>query len=374
MPNENSRDDMAVVLREMSDAQGGEIVETQAREVTPVERATDLAPTAPAAEGRDASGRFAPRTPAQEQVPADKKPAAEVAVKPAVAAPKPGPLTAPVSWKPDERESWATVPERAQVAIHRREREMDQALRTTAEARQVYSELSRIVTPHMAMIKAENSTPLRSIEYLFKTAADLRTLSPGPKAAMIADLIRQFNVDVQMLDAILRQGFVAGGAPAAAPMTPIDMLLQAIDQRLKPVQDFMSGVQTSTAQNEEQIVGEIQQTWEQFANDPANEFANDLADDIADLLTLAANRNQHLPLQDAYKRAILAHPTISQIVADRSKTAGASQQTAAARRALEAAASITDSGGALARGGEDESDGSTRSDIVSAIKTLSARR
>jgi hypothetical protein len=228
--------------------------------------------------------------------------------------------------------------------------------------------MQQVLTPYMPMIQAENSNPVQAVQAVMQTAAILRTAPPLQRAQAVADMISQFDVNINMLDEAL-SAKQQGRRPAADPMAPI---LQALDQRLAPVQQFMSSFQQQQQRSQQQELGAIQQTTEQFLNDPANEFAVDVADDMADILDLAARRGQVMSLQDAYQRATLLHPDISKVIEARKLGKGLAQQTAAAQNARNAAASV--SGGGAPSASSDDGDGDdVRSALNASIRQLSAR-
>jgi hypothetical protein len=377
MPGDNSREDFAAAIAELE--AGGDTADrdTSIADTDPAggTGAAEEAPAAPARE-RDASGKFAPRTPAQESVPADKEPVKEdatptVETTPSITpAPKPDDLRAPASWKPEEREHWATISPAARAAVIRREREMDAALATTADARRLQQDFQRVTSPYEAFFRAENSTAIQAVESLMQTAAALRTAPPGHKAGLVAELISTYGIDVQMLDNILSAKMQ--GRPA--PGHPADPIVGMIQKELAPMKEFMGKFKQGQQVSQQQVEQQAEQAWNAFAADPANEFANDVRDDMADLLEVAAKRGVTLSLQDAYKRATLLHPTISNVVESRKQASGAAQQTAAARRAAKAAASLPSNGGAPAQDDKDEGDGSVRGDIAASIRQLSASR
>lgn len=330
-------------------------------------------PSAPPTEGRDESGRFAPRVPAKDALLADKEPGQEAAQP--VAQPTPqaqpaqGAVKPPVSWTPEAREEWGKLPQRAQQEIIRRENQINEGLRVTAEARQFQSQMQQLIKPYLPMIQAENATPVQAIDSLFRTAAILRTAPPQQRAQAVADMIIAHGIDVAALDGILSTR-MQGGVPRPDPMQGI---LQQIDQRLRPVQDFMSTIQQKRQEQSQITQQQAQEALEQFFEDPAFEFARDVADDMADLLDMAAKRGQTLSLPDAYRRATLAHPTISKILERRMLENGAAQQSAAASRARQAAVSVSDSG-APSQGGDEDSGGDIRSALMASIKQVSNRR
>lgn len=334
---------------------------------------TPAAPAAGQSRQRDPAGRFAAPGASQEPLPTD--PVAPVAGQKAPATPAPGgqpaaqPSRAPVSWTPEAREVWNTLPPQAQAEVTRREREINDALRTTSEARNFYQQAGQLFAPYMHMIQAEGSTPIKAMDNLLRTAAFLRTAPPQQRAMALADLVVQHGVDIGMLDQALNAR-LSGQQPQQDPMSH---LYQQLDQRLAPIQSFVNQLQNQQQMTYQQQAQQVGQTIEEFLNDPVNEYARDVAGDMADLLELAANRGQPLSLQEAYKRATLAHPTIAPLVEKRMLEQGAAQRTAAASRARNAAVSVPDSG-APSQSGDDGNDGSIRSALNASIRQLAGSR
>jgi len=340
---------------------------------------------------RDDSGRFAPRHAAKDATVQDGQPGAQVTQG------KPTPQAqgqkgaegategtaapaqqaqgaqqgaqqqqddpAPVSWKAEEREAWATVPPAARAAIMRREQEVNTALRTSASARQFTSEMTQVLSPYMAMIEAEGSTATKAVQNLLETAAFIRTAPPAQKAQAIAQLIVQHAVPVDALDMYLRQSVGQMQDPNAVYQQ--SQINQQIQRALAPIQQTLSRI----APQQQDYGADVNNELEAFLADPKNEFARDVMDDMADILELAARRGQQMSLQDAYRRATLVHPTISKVIQSRSLNGGAAQQNAAAAQALNASVSV--SGTTAPRASEqDESDGSLRGDLISSMRVL----
>lgn len=317
---------------------------------------------------RDTTGELSPKEPAREPNPlAAEEP--KTSISPAPAPHKSGALRAPISWKPEEREGWEKLDARHQQAILRRELETSQALSQSDRAREFSSSMQQTLSPYMAMIQAEGSNPVQAVASLFQTAAILRTAPPMQKASMLADLIMTHQIDPSLLDTALSSKLQ--GRPA--PNDPMTHLMAQFDQKLQPIQDQLRTFQQREQVQHQQAEQKAEQTLTEFMQDPANEFAGDVAEDMADLLDLATRRGLTLTLQDAYKRATLAHPTISQIMERRMLKGGAAQQTAAASRARQASASVSDSG-APSQVVEETDGGDIRSALTASIRTLSQRR
>lgn len=375
MGMENSRDEMAAAFASLS-TEGGS--DTGAAPAAPAPEPSREAPAAPApGQPRDVpTGRWAPNTPSQDNL--ESPPGAAGAPTPGAApvagqppAPKPGELRAPTTWKPEEREGWETMAPHHRAAVQRRELEVAQALSRTADARRLHDEFTQLTAPYAADFQRLGATPMQGYQDYLRTAQALNSDRHNDKAALLADLIMHHKINLEMLDGHLTSRL--NGRPGPQP-GPAEAILSQIDGRLKPVMDFMRSIQERQSGQGSTVQAELQQQYETFMNDPANEFAQDVAEDMADLLEAATKRGRALSLQDAYKAATLAHPTISDIVRKRNSPDPA-QQTAAARRARDAAASIpSNSGGAPAQGGEGEGDGSLRSDMLSSIRELSSAR
>jgi hypothetical protein len=316
----------------------------------------------PVKEGRDASGRFAPKTAPQTAAPAAGTP-------PSTAAPAPAPagLRAPASWKPEAREVWGKLDPLAQAEVHRREHEISETLRTTAEVRHFANEMNQALAPFAQNIQSSGSTPAQAVQSLLQTESTLRHGTTRAKAELMARLINSYGIDIETLDTVL-----SGQQPA--PGQPRDSNLEGIiEQRMRPVMEFMTNLQSREQQRQQAMLSSVEQETMAFMNDPANEFINDVKDDVADILDMAANRGQKLTLQDAYKRAIMLHPSISAIVGKRVQGNAGQHETEAAKRARQAAASIP-SDGAPGRASEEGDPDDVRSAVLAAVQQVSRRR
>jgi len=288
--------------------------------------------------------------------------------KPAEPPPTPAPAKGPVSWKPEVRETFAQLPPAAQQEIMRREREIETALRESADSRKFTSEMNQVLDPYRHMIAAEGGTYTTAVQSVMQSAAILRVGSPQQKAALVTDMITRFGVDLQMLDNML----TAHIERKPMPNSPADPQIQHLQQQLGPVIEFVNNLRSKQGEFQQNQQRTMQQQIDDFFNDPANEFAHDVRDDMADLLEVASRRGQQMTLQQAYERATMLHPTISQIVERRRLAASAAQQTAAAQRAAQAGASLP-SGGAPQQSGNEHVGDDIRSALEAAMNRTTGR-
>jgi hypothetical protein len=191
----------------------------------------------------------------------------------------------------------------------KRETEMNQFVQKTAAQRKIADQFVGVMQPFMGMIQAEGGNPVQTVQNLLNTAAFLRTGPVGQKAQMVAKMIKDYGIDIQMLDAAL--------AGEVVPATEEDRLGRIIEQRLAPVNDFIKNIQGMRSQREQRVDGEIDTEISTFANDPANEFFKEVYEDMADMIEIAAKRGGSMNMKTAYDRACRDNPEIQKILEGR---------------------------------------------------------
>lgn len=273
---------------------------------------------------------------------------------------------APGSWKPEERELWESVPENVRAIITRREGEMARALNDSAAARRWAGDFGKIVGPYEHLIRSAGVTPMQAVQNLVNTAAQLQTGTAAQKVHLIGTMIKTYGVDIAGLD-----HWLAGKQPPKETQQN-DGLLQEIDKRLRPVQEFMGRLSNSQRQSEQELAQASQTEAEQFFSDPENEFAADLKDDMADILELAANRGREMTLKQAYDIACSQHPDIAKVINQRSEAARTAKEAENLARSRRAASSQS-AGTPGSVGGSGGRPANRREAIAQAWEDLSSR-
>lgn len=315
--------------------------ETTAQEVKSTPNAAETAPT-PEVKAETpvapVKSEQAPEVRAEDK-PAEPKtgenanaPAAEVKQE-ATAAPA---LPPPQAWKGPLKSKWSSLDPEIQAEVTRREREILREFGVSAIARKTANELTEIVRPYEARIRANGLQPLQAVNELFKADHLLSTAPPVQRAQYMARLIKQYGVDIQALDSAL-----AGEAPDPAA----SRFEQILEQRLAPVQQFIQYQQQQQQayqqQSQQAAVAEIQAMMDNPTKYP---YFEDVREDMADLIDLAAKRGTVLSPGDAYDRAVRMNPeTAAQLAAAQSATSQRQQaqvQSAQAQKALQASASV----------------------------------
>jgi hypothetical protein len=227
--------------------------------------------------------------------------------------------TAPVSLPPDAREVWKDTPPAMKAAIAKREADYAKGVEKYRNNAQRAEQMDTVLGQYQHYFAMTGEPPGRTIDTLLRTASNLHMAPGTTKAQIIAGLINQYQVPIDVLDGLL------AGDPA--PQGRVDDVDTRIQQALQPFQQIIQQQQQREQYERQQQQGKIANELTDFA--AKNEFYNDVAADMADFLDVAARNGRNMTLADAYQRACSAHPTISQIVASRAK-APTQRQLAAA--------------------------------------------
>ncbi len=217
-------------------------------------------------------------------------------------------INAPIGFSPESREKWKDVPGVVKEQIQKREKEIETAMRGTAEARRTHTHLSQLANSYAPILAAEGAeTPIQAIEGLFKTVAELRVGSPQQTATKMAHLIKHYGVDISMLDQAL------AGEQVSSP--EVNQMQQMLDQRLAPIQDMVNQQKQGQQQAQQQAQQQVNDELASFAEKA--EFLNDVRYDMADLIDLASKQGRKMSFQEAYDKACSMNTSISKVLAER---------------------------------------------------------
>lgn len=246
------------------------------------------------------------------------EPVAEKPVEPTI--PPEGLETAPNSLSPLAREKWKDTPIEIRNEMARREKNYEQGIMKYAEDAKRAQAVDAMVQPYQQYLAMAGQPPADTIGNLLQTASVLQMGSPQQRAQQVAQIINQFGVDIAMLDSLL-----AGSEPP--PPAPEQYVQQAVQQAIQPYQQFMSQFEQQQHMQHQQKMAQMQTELGQF--EQTHEFYKDVRADMADILDLAAARNMDMPLEEAYRRACLMHPEVSQILETRGRQPTPTQRAAA---------------------------------------------
>lgn len=189
----------------------------------------------------------------------------------------------------------------------RRERQIDETLKSTANERKFAQEIQTVFQPYEAELRAAGVTTKETVRDLLNTAYVLRRGDQQSKARLVAQIIQAHGVDLNTLDALL-----AGTAP-----TQPDPTAQRLAQLERAEQDRQRAAQQREMETSQRAVDE-------FASN------NEFFPDVAHLMQPMLERGIAPDLKSAYEMACRAHPEVSKVLSQRhSNTASTATKLAA---------------------------------------------
>lgn len=244
----------------------------------------------------------------------------------------------PVAWRGEAKELWKDVPAPVRQEVLRRENQVNEVLRESADSRRFLEQFQRTVAPYQQYWVAEGSDPLTATRNLMQTAASLRAGTPQQKAQVVAGIIQQFGVDIEALDnAIVGSGPVPAGQGNGG-MTPD---VQAyLDQQLAPVNQFMNGLQQRAQQQGETQQRSVAAEIDAFEQDPKYVYYENVREEMADLLEMASKRGQEMSLEQAYNKAVAMDPKLSELTRKRQEAERAKRDRQTLEEKKRAASSL----------------------------------
>lgn len=256
---------------------------------------------------RAEDGKFAKPT----KIPRDTKQPVATIVAPVNT---PSEIKMPKSLSPNLQADWMKLPRPLQEQLAKREDDYHKELTKHDEERNFGREMTRVVTPYMAQIRAEGADAPKAIQELLNTAHLLRTASPQQKGALLWRTAQLFGAD-------MRQN--------QAPQ-PVNPMLQGLQQQ---VQSLQQTIQQQTELKKQQEDEAIQSQIKTFSEDPKNIHFEAVKAEMAALLKSGLAKD----LPDAYERATYANPhTRSTLL--QAQTTGAEEKRVADKRAKAEAA------------------------------------
>jgi hypothetical protein len=251
--------------------------------------------------------------------------------------------------------------------VIRRERETEQALSSSAQARRVAQEFQQAVQPYMARVEAMGVNPITAAQQLFRADHILTTAPKTQRAAFMAKLIKDYDVDVVELDREL------SGAPPADPVqSTVDKLLQ---ERLAPFMSIVERQQQAELRQSQQAAQTMESQIAEMSDNPKFPEFEQVRGDMADLIEIQSKRGVYLTLEQAYTRAVAMNPDVSARVNQRqqasSSQAAAQEANSRAQRALKASSSVSGSPGGTPAGSSIAND--RRATIAAAFDSAEGR-
>ncbi|MCS7084461.1 MAG: hypothetical protein NZ534_00075 [Bacteroidia bacterium] len=258
----------------------------------PLAKADDAEPKAgvtPDDEPKRGAGPSEPEKAEKAAEPGETKP------EPTKAEPEPPVEPPPASWRPEERTEWAKLPPSARAAVLRRESEIARAMQQSADARTFAKEFEKVVEPYKLLFARYGvSNPLSAIDALLQTRAALELGTPDQKAQLVANIVHNFGVDIEKLDAAL-----VAPRPAAPP-TPPPMPDYRSDPQLAPLFSLAEAIKERQRERMEKEMAEVERL----------PHFEELRDSMADIIEAASKNGRRIGVRQAYDAALALRPDL----------------------------------------------------------------
>lgn len=285
---------------------------------------TGTAGTGPA---RGPGGRFAAKAgdkPTETATPAPPNGAAT--------APPAAKRPAPQFIRPTVREKWDAVPPEMQEEIERFARVTGQAVQLHASHRKTAETWEKVLLPYRPHIQGD---PVQWADNILRTAVQLQTAPRQQRAQMLAQMVRQFDVDVNELDGALVAGPGQTQQPQAQPQ-------EFRDPRFDQFLSMWQGQQQESVDRDLDAFAKDAE----FLDEPMPDGHGTIREQVADLVDMAEKRGDvkrmglAAVLKRAYSVAVAAHPTVSEAVQQRKEAAARAERDAQTAHAKAAASSV----------------------------------
>ena len=252
---------------------------------------------------------------------------------------------APQSWKGESKKLWETLPLDVRQEVARRERDITKVMNETAQTRQQVSQMQEVFAPHMERINTVyGGNAMTAVTNLLAVERQLFNGTPQDKAQLVANMVKQFNIDIFALDAAI------AGQPAPEAVVQQSNIERILEQRLAPLQQFVQSQQQREQQVRYQQEQQVTQTIEQMAVDPQYPYFDEVRDLMADIVEVNARRGIAISLPDAYTKAVRMNDDTYQASTARDSSQAATQAALQAhqqaQRAKGAAVSVSGTPGA----------------------------
>lgn len=208
--------------------------------------------------------------------------------------------TAPASWKGEAKKVWADLPEIAREEFQRREKETAQIVHENLGNKKKVQEMGNILQPFASVINNNyEGNPLNAVQNLLSFERNMTSSNKQTRAEMTARLIKQFDVDLPTLDAILSNTDVP---PEVKQQSQVEQL---VEQRMAPVNQFLAAQQKQQQEAQQAQAAQFDQSVQAMAADAKYPNFNAIRDDMADVIEMGAKRGVEVSLEQAYNKASL---------------------------------------------------------------------
>lgn len=194
------------------------------------------------------------------------------------------------TWRKEAAAEFAKLPPVVQAEIIKREEDIHRGIEVYKESATFGNHMKESLAPFMPVLQQHNIDPGWQAAELMKVQYGLAFGTPEAKAAIVAQIIRDYKVNMD-------------GVSLEAPF--IDPQVEALQNQLKGVQSQLQHFTTVETQKSQ---AGLKAHIDAFCSDPKNIYVEEVVNDMAQLLRSGSEKT----IEEAYQKAIWLNPVTRQ--------------------------------------------------------------
>jgi len=216
----------------------------------------------------------------------------------------------PSTWSAKGKASFSKLPKHIQDEIIKREADIGKGISMYKQAANYGRSIGEAIKPYEAMIRSENSDPIKTVQSLLNTAYRLRSGTPQQRGQLVMQIAQQYGADLSQYSSANAENTENQEIPELQQyLNPLQEKINNLEQVYASQQQ---AVQQQTQQEAVTSIGSFQNQVDEKGN-IRNVHFDDVRNDMADLIESAERQGRQLSLEEAYETACWANPQIRSV-------------------------------------------------------------
>ena len=216
----------------------------------------------------------------------------------------------PSTWSAKGKASFSKLPKHIQDEIIKREADIGKGISMYKQAANYGRSLGEAIKPYEAMIRSENSDPIKTVQNLLNTAYRLRSGTPQQRGQLVMQIAQEYGADLSQYTSANAENTENQEIPA------LQQYLNPIQEKLNNLEQVYASQQQAAQQQTQQeavtSIGSFQNQVDEKGN-IRNVHFDDVRNEMADLIENAERQGRQLSLEEAYETACWANPQIRSV-------------------------------------------------------------
>ena len=216
----------------------------------------------------------------------------------------------PSTWSAKGKASFSKLPKHIQDEIIKREADIGKGISMYKQAANYGRSIGEAIKPYEAMIRSENSDPIKTVQSLLNTAYRLRSGTPQQRGQLVMQIAQQYGADLSQYSSANAENTENQEIPE------LQQYLNPLQEKINNLEQVYASQQQATQQQTQQeavtSIGSFQNQVDEKGN-IRNVHFDDVRNDMADLIESAERQGRQLSLEEAYETACWANPQIRSV-------------------------------------------------------------